>query len=455
MNLAWNAVSGATKYEVSILGEKDMDSVGTTLTNGIKVKYRLGDTVWYSVRAVFPNGNKGRRALAKQKVPGLINCIIANDAQLARPILPIPGLNYNCNGFSNFKIRVMIRNQGNYAISNVPVSFQYNTNATVTEFVTDTIEPGDSLEYSFVNTINIVGTTNKLTLKAKLPQDLNYSNDSLTYSFTTGTAPTTSIIQPFLTSVFPPPGWVVTSFDGPNNSWKRTSSIPGVSGVSTNAVKMDNFIFNAFGSRDYLNTPLINLSSVAFAKLTFDRAYAPRFARRDSLIIQLSSDCGLTYFPVGYAKDYAALATAPTRTTTFIPSGETQWKSDTVDLSAYQGDKILVRFVSVSRFGNVLYLDNIKVGGILVSVNKLVAEKQLHIFPNPAETKISIQVPEGISRAASFKIVGMDGRTVRDNSSVKPVDGQHNIDISKLPSGFYNVLLIDRDRVWQSRFSRK
>jgi hypothetical protein len=51
--------------------------------------------------------------------------------------------------------------------------------------------------------------------------------------------------------------------------------------------------------------------------------------------------------------------------------------------------------------------------------------------------------------------LGVDGRILREKVPVKPVDGQQNIDISGLPSGIYNLIVTDKDRVWQSRFSRK
>ena len=66
-----------------------------------------------------------------------------------------------------------------------------------------------------------------------------------------------------------------------------------------------------------------------------------------------------------------------------------------------------------------------------------------------------IQLPEGISGDASFKIVGIDGRVVREMIFVKPGEGQHSVDVSKLPSGFYNLLLTERSKIWQSRFSKK
>jgi hypothetical protein len=294
-----------------------------------------------------------------------------------------------------------------------------------------------------------------MIIKAKHPLDRNFSNDSINYTFTMSGNAVAAFTQPFTSSVFPPPSWSVMSMDDPANSWRRSVSIPGSLGISTNAARMDNFIFNAFGSRDFMTTQLLDFSSIADAKLTFDRAYAPRSSRRDSLIIMVSTDCGVNFLPVGYAKGFAELATAPARTTTFIPSGESQWKSDTVDLSAYQGSKIIIRFVSVSRFGNVLYIDNIKAGGITVSLNNLESENRIAIFPNPADSKIAIQLPKEISGEAKVKIIGMDGRLLIEKVLIKPVDGQQNIDISKLPTGNYNLILTDKKKVWQSRFSRK
>ncbi len=63
--LSWNAVNGADSYEVFKLGEKFMESVGTTTSLNYEFSdLPVGETVWFSVRALNNQGAKGRRAIA-------------------------------------------------------------------------------------------------------------------------------------------------------------------------------------------------------------------------------------------------------------------------------------------------------------------------------------------------------------------------------------------------------
>jgi len=74
--VSWNAVSGATDYEVSMLGNVYMDSMTTTIaTTALIVNPNPAITdSWFSVCAKV-NGNKGRRAVAINAQPVNIGCI--------------------------------------------------------------------------------------------------------------------------------------------------------------------------------------------------------------------------------------------------------------------------------------------------------------------------------------------------------------------------------------------
>tara|TARA_B100000809_G_scaffold247024_1_gene275606 strand:- start:11921 stop:14608 length:2688 start_codon:yes stop_codon:yes gene_type:complete len=78
IQLSWNAVSGATGYEVSQLGVKYMDSVGVTSTNSI-VLHGIDSTQidWFSVRSLGPNNARGERAFAIEKIPGTFSCPVS------------------------------------------------------------------------------------------------------------------------------------------------------------------------------------------------------------------------------------------------------------------------------------------------------------------------------------------------------------------------------------------
>ncbi len=454
LKIGWNAVSGISKYEVSLLGPMYMDSVGTTNATELKVPYNFNQDVWYSVRSILPNGTKGRRALAKFKTPGLSNCVLSVDAQLAKAISPNPGTVFNCEGYSNYKVRILLRNLGINPVSNIPVSYKFNTNPFVSEVVTNTLQPGDSLEYAFISTINLTpSSNNKIVLAANLQSDQNFINDTLSFNFVTAANPSGTLTQNFQSSIFPPTQWSLFNADG-STTWTRSSSIPGPLGFSTNAARMDNFTANANGSRDFLLGPLVDLSQIIAPKLIFDRAYASRLSRKDSLMVEVSSNCGRNFVSTGYAKGFAELSTVGSRTTLFVPANDTEWKSDTIDLSPFSGSKLQVRFVNVSRFGNVLYIDNIRTTGI-VSTQNLAETKPFNIYPNPSETKISIELPEFIDANASYKITGMDGRNIETSNISRTGENSADLDVSHFPSGIYSIRITSNGKIWQSRFSRK
>ncbi|GAA4349464.1 hypothetical protein GCM10023185_06240 [Hymenobacter saemangeumensis] len=73
--LSWNAVTGATGYEIFKLGTTTMESVGTTTGLAFTVT-GVSSTVeqWFSVRATGANGLIGRRANALRRAIGTSNC---------------------------------------------------------------------------------------------------------------------------------------------------------------------------------------------------------------------------------------------------------------------------------------------------------------------------------------------------------------------------------------------
>ncbi len=103
----WNPVSGATDYEVSMLGNMYMDSM-TTTANSSALILNPNPTItdsWFSVCAKV-NGNKGRRAVA-------INAQPINNGCISVPLAGFSVSNSNsCSGTINFIDESL--NQPNY-----------------------------------------------------------------------------------------------------------------------------------------------------------------------------------------------------------------------------------------------------------------------------------------------------------------------------------------------------
>ncbi|QQS28410.1 MAG: choice-of-anchor J domain-containing protein [Sphingobacteriales bacterium] len=156
---------------------------------------------------------------------------------------------------------------------------------------------------------------------------------------------------------FPPTGWTLQNPDG-NLTW----------GLQTTPCYLHAAFLNFFnypnqGQQDYLVTPLINLNGVGSAGLSFDVAYA-RYNDSffDGLQVQISTDCGQNYTTI-YNKSGNTLATAPDISTSFSPTDCSQWRNEIVDLSAYVGNSVLLRFVGLNGYGNNLFVDNVNISG--------------------------------------------------------------------------------------------
>ena len=91
--VSWNSVSGATSYEVSMLGQKYMDSMTTVSSNATWIINPNPSVIdsWFSVRSLV-NASKGRRAIA-------VNAQSINNGCVAPPIAMFNVLNSpSCSG---------------------------------------------------------------------------------------------------------------------------------------------------------------------------------------------------------------------------------------------------------------------------------------------------------------------------------------------------------------------
>lgn len=128
-----------------------------------------------------------------------------------------------------------------------------------------------------------------------------------------------------------------------------------------------------FGEKDYLITPVFDLSSLNSAELFFRYSYSGRItgSTKDGLIVAISTDCGNTFKPTDYVFEAYGntLSTTGATDEPFSPTIDSDWREVNINLTAYTGyDNIKIAFIGQNGLGNFLYLDD-----ILITSNSLKA----------------------------------------------------------------------------------
>lgn len=194
-------------------------------------------------------------------------------------------------------------------------------------------------------------------------------NVSLTVTNPLGTATTTQTIvsyelmgalptlQDFETGINA--DWTIENVTDDNYTWQITSDIA----CGGNVLAVNNFDNSATSNIDRLSTTF-DLSNFNSCILSFRVAYAPYSTTYFDRLQINAQTCG-NPAQLLYDKAGTNLATAPaTGNNAFVPVNCADWRTETVDLSAYDGQIVTISFENINGYGNYLYIDDIEVNGI-------------------------------------------------------------------------------------------
>lgn len=192
--------------------------------------------------------------------------------------------------------------------------------------------------------------------------------------------------------------WQLSNTNGYDNS--KCMKLNNYKDISAAPIGSDDYFYNfrLGGTQDMLTSPSSDLASTTGISLSFDYAYASNTDApaqpEERLRVYLSRDCGKTW-SVRATLDAADLVTAQVDPeAAFLPSSNAQWATWTIPLNLFATDtKTRFKFeFTASDFSNNLYLDNIRVTGVLGLDQNPLENMDLQVYPNPAGTAEDIHI---------------------------------------------------------------
>ncbi len=444
-SFSWNALSGANSYDLYVLGEKYMEVAGTTSGTSITVPITsYEEPLWYAI--VGKNTSSGwetRRTVAGVHNGGLLNCTLAVDLGVESIDTTPDAFSSVCGG--DGVVSITVRNNGTGSQSNFPVMYEVTGQAPVVESFTGTLGAGQAATYEFDTPVVLTENGNyNLVVSVDIANDENPYNDTeeLNFNaFVNEVVPTS--IEGFETVGVPPANWII---ENPDNSytWEERQNIVGADGNPTTAAYMDNYSYLGLDELDALVTEIYDLSSMTNGgNLVFDIAkaqYSQVFS--DVFYVMISTDCGENYTIV-WAATGLDLSTLPDYETTpqWEPTEADHWRTESIDISNYAGESIVIKFVNLCKSGNSTFIDNIYIDSLL-SNNDFSFEDEISLAPNPANETVTIDFGTMASEGVSITLYNSLGQKI-DTYTTAMVAGSNSaqLDVSNLANGLYFVFI--------------
>ena len=224
-----------------------------------------------------------------------------------------------------------------------------------------------------------------------------------------------------------------------NNDYSRTWDT-----ISTGGLNPDNSAayVNLYGynpraeQKDELIGPNIHLDGDSIV-LSFQVAYQKfnSSSKQDTLQVFLSSDCGENYNKI-FEKGGQDLSTYDEMTVDFIPQSNEQWREETIDLTQFMNQKIMLKFVTTNLRGNNIVIDNINIYDPQNTNLRNYNASDITIKPNPSagvfELLCQNQYIQSIQVSNS---IGQSILTKKVNRNIS----NYTIDIKNYNSGLYFI----------------
>lgn len=327
----------------------------------------------------------------------------------------------NC-GNTLVPIGIRIKNSGNDSIMNFPVSYQVDANTPVSETITDTILPGDSLDYLFLTPFDFsVEADYVVKMYTSVPGELIPGNDTLTVDFQ-NTVPVDLSTTTYTNGFEANPDYFALYIGANATStanWALSTTTPhgGARCLNLQAAAAIADAWVMFKCMDVTAGDNYRLSYWTRTNTNYNGGVSVSI-----------NTTGQT------ADDFnAGLEIKPLTANT----ANNQWKKDSVDYMAPISGTIYVGIRgagTASGSGTMVKLDDVQIMKVApVGIKDNASTEAIAVFPNPSNGIFTVRA---IENGSSVEVYSIIGENVYSSSLVK---GNNNVDLSNMAAGTYIV----------------
>ncbi|MBS1494681.1 MAG: choice-of-anchor J domain-containing protein [Bacteroidetes bacterium] len=321
----------------------------------VNFKYYLGGTFSGNVYVAFNHYDVDGNGCWLDDVQ--VGNAVLNDAGVSAYSSPLPPF---CPG-STISPTVTVKNYGEAPQTVIPVYYTLNGGAPVGPVSTvGPIAQNGTENVTFTGPMAAVvnAGTNTFRFYTVLPGDQDNSNDTAVTIVNV-----TSISSfPYFESFTNPASWTTTgtamwgSYGG--------AGLINPSGATGDTAVYANF-YNVSSGTGNLVSPIFNFSGLTKPVVSFYVAYRSYSGDDDALQVLVSTDAGNTWSAPVYSKSRLStpsLSTVADSTGAYLPTVSSQWRHETIDLTAYAGQScVLIAFSAITAYGNNCWVDDFSI----------------------------------------------------------------------------------------------
>jgi len=379
--------------------------------------------------------NSPRRSSLKNSLGAELPIIFDLDLGIRNIIKPAPTA---CPG--EILPQIELRNYGNNNITSATINFSLNGVLRQSLSTPLNLAPLETTIISY-NTVQLpINLTSVFDFTIQVvngQQDQNTSNNSLSLHVKTPAPGTLPFLENFDQI---PPNWQIIN---PDNKLTWQSVTAPKTNTNNRAAFIDFYNNENEGERDYLVTPVLNFTDLQLAFLSFEYAYA-RYpnVNLDSLLVIVSTKCDFQFGAEGqdviFRNGGADLATSNTTSAFYIPGGEADWRSVSINLSAYLGEPyVQIAFVGLNGYGNNLYLDNVS---LIISEQEDIALERI-VSPSLVSCNQRPQVLINVQNTGTVLINSFNVR-LRVNNNVQNFPF-NNVQLQPLEERIFSITVLN------------